>query len=395
MTGAYLNHEDIRQFLANLGKKKIGDGLDPHRGLEHVAACFGLSFPQLDFRCRATGPASFTGVPLTRETMFALGDMVTERDMSVLKNSKRLDLVAGAFGWKGDAFMHHLKSTTAGLGRNVTMSPGYDGIPVMNVRDLDSGPSVWVMLDSLNRHADGLFLFAGPTGSGKSTMLQMTVRSLPKDKTVSIIQPDLEAMPFPPIRVDEMSQALRRSPPDILVMPEIRDEESAKFALQMAENMIVLATIHGGSPLSVVKRLAHMAAGVRIDGLRGVFSQRLVRTVPEASRFRVAICDYKPFEWEAAHLCVCEPLPEDHMDVLYMDAAMKIGRGETTIKNVSAEFGSEFAAYMERQNDARASRAKTTFAREIARDGLVPFGKLKFSAEWPIEGYLASSRKDP
>lgn len=384
MTGAYVNHEDIRQFLAKLGTEKIGDGLDPLRGLEHVASCFGLSFPELNFRCKATGPASLTGIPLSRDTMFALGDMVTQRDMSVLKNTKRLDLVANAFGWKADAFMHHLKTTTSGLGRNETMSPGYDGIPKMTIRDLDSGPSVHMMLDSLNQHSDGLFLFAGPTGSGKSTTLQMTVRSISKDKTVTIIE-DLESIRTPSIRLNEISQVLHRSPPDILVMPEIRDEKSARFALRMAKNMVVLATIHGGSPLSVVKRLAHMAAGVKIDGLRGVFSQRLVRTVPEDSRFRLAICHYEPFEWEAAHLCAREPLPEDHMDVLYLDAELKIRRGETTIKDACAEFGREFAAYMAARKEAHGRTSKRTVVREIPHKNLAPFGTLKFSGEWPVE----------
>jgi hypothetical protein len=137
-----------------------------------------------------------------------------------------------------------------------------------------------------------------------------------------------------------------------------------------------------------------MAIGIRVDGVRGVFSQRLVRTVPEDSRFRLAICHYRPFEWEEAHPCARAPLPEDDMEVLYLDAELKIGRGETTIENACAELGSEFAAYMAKREEARASTAKTTVVREIPHKNLIPIGKLKFSAEWPVEDVVTTTQSE-
>lgn len=395
MTGAYVNHEDIRQLLSNLGKVELPDRRYIIWALEHVGRCIGLPFSVLHYRCKAPGPRSEVGIPMTSETLFALGEAVVANDFTRLRNTERLALVAGAFGWKPDAFMHQLKSTTSGLGRNETLSLDYEALPALTIRNLDSGPSVWMMLDSISRRSDGLYLFSGPAGSGRSTTLEMTVGSIRGDKTVTIIGPEPGSARLHAHQIVEMSPALKRSPPDFLVLSEILDAVSARFALEMAKHTVVLATIHGVSPMATVKRLALLAEGLPVDGVRGVFSQRLVGAATGHPRLRLPVCYFRSFQRGEANTIALEPLPEGHMDWFYADAEMKSRMGETTIENVCAEFGSEFTAYMAKQDAARASRAKTTVVREIVRNDLVPFGKLKFSAEWPIEEYSAPSRKDP
>lgn len=386
MTGAYVNHEDIRQFLAKLGTEQLTDRTSFPRCLAHVSRCFGLSLTDLHYRCGAPEPVSPTGIALTREILFSLGEAVMKEDLTLLKNTKRLDVVASAFEWKADAFMHHLKTTTAGLGRNETMSAGYSVTPVMTINDIDSGQSVRVMLDAIRRNADGLFLFSSPPGCGKYHTLQQAVGSLSKARALTVVEPDMGELTFSDVRLEELSQTLLRSPPDILVLPEIRDDWMARFALKMAKSMVVLATIYGQSSLTAVRKLGELVDGDVIDGLRGVFCQRIVSAAPGASWLHVTICDYKIFQREGAYGAqpyTLAPLPDDHMHSLYLDAEEKIGRGETTVESTTAEFGGEFAAYM--ADRARRSVAKTTTVREIPHKKLIPFGKLKFSYEEPAE----------
>lgn len=392
MTGAYVNHEDIRQLLANLGKVELPDRRYIIWALEHVGKCIGLPFSVLHFRCKASGPRSEVGIPMTSETLFALGEAVMANDFTRLRNTERLDLVARAFGWKPDAFMHQLKSTTSGLGRNETLSLDYEALPALTIRSLDSGPSVWTMLDALERHSDGLFLFSGPTGSGKSTTLQMTLAEISPRRSVTILEPEVGSFAVSDEQLERLSHSLRRSPTDILALPQIRDERMARVALKMAPSMVVVATIYGESPISSVKTLGELAPDVPADGLRGVFSQRLVRSAEGHARPRLPVCAYLPFNWGEAGAATLAVLPIDHKHGLYTDAAAKIALGATTIENTCAVFGDEFAAFLSSQRGS--NLAKTTVVREIPHKDLIPFGKLKFSAEWPVEDVVTTSQSE-
>ncbi len=389
MTGAYVNHEDIRQFLAKLGKEKVGSDARPLPSLDHVAKCFGLPFTTLDSRCRADGPASPNGLPLHRGTMFALGELVSAHDMTALKNTKRLELIAEAFGWKADAFMHHLKNTTAGLGRNETMLPGYEGIRSTEITDLDTGRTMPFMLSHLRSSRNGLFLFAGPSGSGKSTTLQMTVRNIAKMPEMAspaislvIIEPDPETMRMPVgEKLARIASALRRSPPDYLVIPEIRDAEAAEFALKMAELMVVMCTMHAMSPRSAVLTLHRRAGGFPLDALRGAYCQYLVKSAPGAKLSRTVLCDMMVVSDGEAKAVAATPLYSDHLYGIYADAVVKIANGEIEERTIRLGFGGEFQGYLDRF----CSMEKITLVKEIPHSNLTKLADLKMTTEWPVE----------
>ncbi len=140
----------------------------------------------------------------------------------------------------------------------------------------------------------GLILVTGPTGSGKSFTLYAALKYLRSDSVniVTIEDPiELRMDGITQVHVDESSRkltfssALRsvlRQDPNVIMVGEIRDGETAKLALQAAlTGHIVLSTLHTNDAVSAVDRLIDMGCEHYLVGsaLRGVLAQRLVRLI--------------------------------------------------------------------------------------------------------------------
>jgi type II secretory ATPase GspE/PulE/Tfp pilus assembly ATPase PilB-like protein len=148
-------------------------------------------------------------------------------------------------------------------------------------------------LKSILRRAHGLVLVTGPTGSGKTTTLTAIVRETAGDerKIVTIEDPvEYRIEGIDQIQTNEeigltfasLLRRVLRQDPDIIMVGEIRDGETAALALRAAlTGHLVLASLHTNDAVSSVTRLVDMGvepylvAGV----LRGVIAQRLVRKV--------------------------------------------------------------------------------------------------------------------
>jgi len=149
------------------------------------------------------------------------------------------------------------------------------------------------MLQSVAKAKQGVFLITGPTGSGKSTTLYSLLKELNRVEVSIITVEDPVEMEVPGITQVEVNEkqnltfasALRsvlRQAPDVIMIGEIRDEESAKVAFHAAmTGHLVIATLHTNNSLEVIPRLIEMGvppAGVA-SGLIGASAQRLMRQV--------------------------------------------------------------------------------------------------------------------
>jgi type II secretory ATPase GspE/PulE/Tfp pilus assembly ATPase PilB-like protein len=142
----------------------------------------------------------------------------------------------------------------------------------------------------------GLILTCGPTGSGKSTTLYASLKSIARpDRKIltvedpveyqmpGIIQVQVNMAPRDPARRVTFSTALReflRQDPDVILVGEIRDDETAKIAIQAAlTGHLVLSTIHTNDAVGVVNRLKDMNVPSYLisSTLLGSVAQRLVR----------------------------------------------------------------------------------------------------------------------
>lgn len=162
---------------------------------------------------------------------------------------------------------------------------------IPSIKDLGFNDSIASGLDSLLRNSHGIILVTGPTGSGKSTTLHACLQKLvsPEKNIISVEDPvEYNSDNINQIQVNSkvgltFASGLRsilRQDPDIIMVGEIRDSETAKIAIQAAmTGHLVLSTLHTNNSTSAVTRLIDMEVEnfLIISTLLGVLAQRLVR----------------------------------------------------------------------------------------------------------------------
>lgn len=156
---------------------------------------------------------------------------------------------------------------------------------------------------------NGIVLVTGPTGSGKTTTLYSTLRQLATSEVnVCTIEDPIEMVEsaFNQMQVNSSIdldfstgvRTLMRQDPDIIMIGEIRDLETANMAIQAAlTGHLVLSSLHTNDSPSSVSRLLELGAPAYLvkATLRGIMSQRLVRILcPDCSEAR----DTDPQVWE-------------------------------------------------------------------------------------------------
>jgi general secretion pathway protein E len=169
-------------------------------------------------------------------------------------------------------------------------------------------------LDHLIHQPHGIILVTGPTGSGKSTTLYAAIRRLDKNTTNIMtvedpIEYDIEGIgqtqvnPKIDMTFAKALRAILRQDPDIVMIGEIRDLETAQIAVQASlTGHLVLATLHTNDAASAVTRLIDMGIEPFLlsSSLLGVLGQRLVRKLcprcrqPDAATggFRAVGCEH-------------------------------------------------------------------------------------------------------
>jgi len=139
----------------------------------------------------------------------------------------------------------------------------------------------------------GLCLICGPTGSGKTTTLNSSIKEMDRfGKSIYTIEDPVEyRIPFTGqvsvnttvgLNFATAVRAFMRADPDVIVLGEVRDEETARNAIKAADTgHLVLATLHTGSILGSVSRLKDLGVAPRELRylLRSVLVQSLVRTI--------------------------------------------------------------------------------------------------------------------
>jgi len=136
-----------------------------------------------------------------------------------------------------------------------------------------------------------MILVVGPTGSGKSTTLSSALSSVKSEKTNIITIEDPVEYQIPGVNQTQINEKIKltfasalrsilRQDPDVILVGEIRDAETAKIAMQAAQTgHLVLSTLHTDDAPSVVTRLMDIGTEpyVIAGALVGVVAQRLVR----------------------------------------------------------------------------------------------------------------------
>jgi general secretion pathway protein E len=166
------------------------------------------------------------------------------------------------------------------------------GVPTA-IDDLDMLPYMAERIKRVTRLDAGMLLVCGPTGSGKTTTLYNCLREIDRDaRNVVTIEDPVEyqidgvtQMPIDERQGNTFHTLLRsvlRQDPDVILLGEIRDEDTARTAMQAAmTGHLVFSTVHAKDSIAAVFRLLDLKVEPYLvaNSLSLVLAQRLVRTL--------------------------------------------------------------------------------------------------------------------
>lgn len=162
---------------------------------------------------------------------------------------------------------------------------------VMDLRDLGFTNEVLRQFESIYRRPHGALLVTGPTGSGKSTTLYGTLNQLNSVEQNIITVEDPVEYRLPGINQVQVNpkagltfaaglRSILRCDPDVIMIGEVRDPETAKIAIESAlTGHLVLATLHTNDSAGALSRLTEMGVEgfLTASAVAGILAQRLAR----------------------------------------------------------------------------------------------------------------------
>jgi len=193
----------------------------------------------------------------------------------------------------GEEIELRLSTMPTAFGEKMVMRIFDPDVLVKNFKELGFGEDDEVRWNSMVTQPNGIVLVTGPTGSGKTTTLYSTLKHLaePEVNVCTIEDPIEMVVPqFNQMQVQaniglnfaDGVRTLLRQDPDIIMVGEIRDLETAEMAIQAAlTGHLVLSTLHTNDAPSAITRLLDLGVPHYLiqSTLLGVLAQRLVRTL--------------------------------------------------------------------------------------------------------------------
>ncbi len=194
---------------------------------------------------------------------------------------------------KGNEVELRLSTLPTAFGEKMVMRIFDPDVLVRNFSELGLSDSNKQMWTDMIEQPNGLILVTGPTGSGKTTTLYSTLKHIARPEVnVCTIEDPIELLEaqFNQMQVNssiDLSfsdgvKALLRQDPDVIMIGEIRDLETAEMAIQSSlTGHLVLSTLHTNDAISTVTRLMEIGLPDYLlrSTLLGVVAQRLLRTL--------------------------------------------------------------------------------------------------------------------
>lgn len=205
-------------------------------------------------------------------------------------------------------------------GESIVMRVLDKSVVSLSLDQLGMGEDIKSRLKNAIHRPNGIVLTTGPTGSGKTTTLYSCLREINKTEYKIItaedpVEYDIEGIiqvainPKIELTFAKTLRHMLRQDPDILMVGEIRDSETAETAIQSAlTGHLVFSTLHTNDAPSAVTRLVDMGVEPFLitSTVRAVIAQRLVRVICQKCKK-----SYKPQEHELSELGISERTKRD------------------------------------------------------------------------------------
>jgi len=177
----------------------------------------------------------------------------------------------------------------------------------LNLKSLGMDDKSTLLVDKLIHKPHGIILVTGPTGSGKTTTLYAALERInDNSRNIMTVEDPIEYL------IDGIGQtqvntkvemtfarglrAILRQDPDVVMVGEIRDLETAEIAVQASlTGHLVLSTLHTNTAVGAVTRLRDMGVAPYLlaSSLIGVLAQRLVRVLDDETKIAYTASDYE------------------------------------------------------------------------------------------------------
>jgi general secretion pathway protein E len=222
----------------------------------------------------------------------------------------------------GDEVELRLSTMPTAFGEKLVMRIFNPDVLVKDFKELGFGDAEVTRWNQMVAQPHGIILVTGPTGSGKTTTLYSTLKHLARPEVnvctiedpIEMVEPQFNQMQVQHgIGLDFASgvRTLLRQDPDIIMVGEIRDRETAEMAIQAAlTGHLVLSTLHTNDAPSAVTRLLELGVPPYLlnSTLLGVLAQRLVRTLCPHCKEKAGL---KEEDWKALAGAWKLPIPAE------------------------------------------------------------------------------------
>ncbi len=234
-------------------------------------------------------------------TVYRLPRVVHDAICSRIKALSRLDIAERRrpqdgrmkLAWQGNDAEVRVSTVPVAFGEKLVLRLQSANILLSDLKKLGFSPGDLDAYNGFLKNSHGMILVTGPTGSGKSTTLYSTLRHMnsPDVNIVTVEDPiemvcedfnQIAVQPQVDITFATILRNILRQDPDIIMVGEIRDRETARYAVQAAlTGHLVFSTLHTNDSTSAVVRLRDLGLEPYLiaSTLLGVVAQRLVRVV--------------------------------------------------------------------------------------------------------------------
>lgn len=295
--------DSIKKCLSELEGVAEADAASlPVQSLVEQILCLGVAWKASDIHINPLG--SHVQVRYRVDGILCSGPSIpTELQNSVISRIKIMSKLNiserrlpqdGKISFKQDKLEVDLRVSTMPIthGENVVIRI-LEKNRLFSLRSIGFGREMLKNIEGIMSKNFGLFLVTGPTGSGKSTTLYSCLKSLNAiEKNIVTIEDPVEyQLPF--IRQSQVNhtigytfamglRAFLRHDPNVILVGEIRDKETAEMAVHAAQTgHLVLSTLHTNTAIGAIPRLLYMEIDLFMltSILNGVLAQRLARAL--------------------------------------------------------------------------------------------------------------------